>query len=239
MSMPHTHIKLFAHTRRLVFIVCILAAASLGAGALRTNSAQTSALAVNFADGFEHGLHAWQFPHPEDWEILDENGNHYLHMKRMGEPGVPRRPLQFALLKSANVGSFDFRARVRREGKSMIVVFNYVDTLHFYYTHVSVDTGIKQPVHNGIFLVNNADRVRIAGLDAPPALPDTAWHQIRVKRDAASGRIKVWSDVANQPLFTVVDHTFSCGQIGIGSFDETGDFADVHLTSGDAGCSPR
>jgi hypothetical protein len=168
--------------------------------------------------------------------ILAENGNHYLHMKRSREPGVPRRPLQYAMLKNVKVGSFTLKARVRREGGSMIIVFNYVDTLHFYYTHLSVDAGSKEPVHNGIFLVNNAPRVRIAGVEAAPALPDTSWHQIRVVRNAESGRIEVSSDVQSQPLFTVVDRTFTCGQIGLGSFDETGDFDDVTLESDDAGC---
>jgi hypothetical protein len=195
---------------------------------------------LRFTDSFEQGqLDSWQLPYPEDWAILAESGTHYLHMKRNREPLVPRRPMQFALIKGVNVGSFDFRTRVRREGKSMIVVFNYVDTLHFYYTHLSADPGSKQPVHNGIFLVNTAPRVRIAGLDAQPALPDTSWHQIRVARDVTSGRIEVWSDVSSQPLFTVVDRTFTCGQVGIGSFDETGDFADVDLQSHDAGCAPE
>lgn len=75
--------------------------------------------------------------------------------------------------------------------------------------------------------------MRIAGLDAAPALPDNAWHRIRVLRDRASGRIDVWSDAQEQPLFTVVDRNFTCGQIGIGSFDETGDFDDVQLRSED------
>ena len=194
---------------------------------------------LHFSDGFDDGnLDAWQMPYPEDWVILEENGNQYLHMKRSREPGVPRRPLQFARLKGVNVGSFDLHLRVRREQHSMIVVFNYVDTLHFYYTHLSADPGTKISVHNGIFLVNNAPRVRIAGLEAQPALPDTSWHEIRVRRDAASGKIEVWSDVSPKPLFTAVDRTFTCGQIGIGSFDETGDFDDVRLTSTDFKCKP-
>jgi len=81
-----------------------------------------------------------------------------------------------------------------------------------------------------------APRVRIAGTEAIPALPDTSWHQIRVLRNVDSGRIEVWSDVQAGPLFTVVDHTYSCGQIGLGSFDETGDFTDVDLSSKDSGC---
>ena len=45
-------------------------------------------------------------------------------------------------------------------------------------------------------------------------------------------------DDAHEPLFSVVDDTFTCGQVGIGSFDETGDFDDVVLNSNDAGCEP-
>jgi hypothetical protein len=214
--------------------------AALAGAAFRGMPSKDSPRSIHVVDGFESGrLDAWEMPQREDWQILAEDGNHYLHMKRSREPGVPRRPLQFALRTGVNVGSFDLRARVRREGRSMIVVFNYVDTLHFYYAHLSVDQGGQQPVHNGIFLVNNAPRVRIAGLNAAPALPDNGWHQIRVRRDAARGAIEVWSDVQSTPLFTVVDRTFACGQIGIGSFDETGDFDDVDLRSDEAGCAPR
>src|SRR5579864_117362 len=155
------------------------------------------------------------------------------------EPGVPRRPLQFALIKGVNVGSFDFQARLRREGRSMMVVFNYIDTLHFYYTHLSMDTGATQPVHNGIFIVNGEPRKRVAGIDAAAALPNKNWHQVRVTRHARDGSIKVFMDGSDQPLFSLVDSTFTCGQVGIGSFDETGDFEDVSLKSADAGCQPH
>jgi len=190
-----------------------------------------------FMDDFESSkLDAWQFPYPEDWAIVETGGDHYLHMVRSREPGVPRRPLQFALLKGVKAGNFSFETRVRREGRSMIVVFDYVDTLHFYYAHLSGDRGTAQPVHNGIFIVNSGERARIAGTDAPPALPDRDWHLIRVERNSTSGSIDVYSDVQGGPIFSVVDRTFTCGQIGIGSFDETGDFDDVTLISNDEGC---
>ena len=194
---------------------------------------------LQFRDDFESDeLSAWQFPYSEDWTILAEGANHYLHMLRNREPGVPRRPLQYAHLARAKVGSFDFQARVRREGTSMIVVFNYVDTLHFYYAHLSADYGTKQPVHNGLFIVNGEPRKRIAGTEAEPALPDRAWHTVWVCRDVPSGRIDVFMDGDREPRFQVVDHTFNCGEVGIGSFDETGDFDDIRLQSRDAGCVP-
>ena len=194
---------------------------------------------INFHDNFSSGkLDAWQFPFPEDWVVKEEGRLHYLHMLRNRDPLVPRRPQQFALLKGITVGSFTLETRVRREGRSMLIVFNYVDTLHFYYTHLSADPGAKVAVHNGIFMVDGAPRRRIAGLEAAPMLPDTNWHKVRVQRDVSSGSIEVFVDDQPQPRFSVVDNTFKCGQVGFGSFDETGDFADVKLSSNDAGCRP-
>jgi hypothetical protein len=212
------------------FVVACIWSTSGGLAVIRT---------VSFHESFDGGnLDSWLLPHPEDWAILGGPNDHYLHMVRKGEPGVPRRPLQFALLKNLPVGSFEFQTRLRREGKSMIVVFNYVDTMHFYYTHLSRDRGEVQPVHNGIFIVNGEPRKRIAGISADPALPDTGWHQVRVVRNVQTGSIEVFMDKQTEPLFSVVDRTFTCGLVGIGSFDETGDFADVNLHSSDAGCKP-
>jgi hypothetical protein len=193
---------------------------------------------LTFRDNFRSSnLSDWEMPYPSDWEVLTENGLHYLHMKRSRPPGVPRRPLQFARLKNVRVGSFDLGANVRREGGSMIIVFNYVDTLHFYYVHLSVNPGRQIAVHNGIFIVDGGPRRRIAGIDAPAALPNRAWHPVRIVRDVRSGSIRVFIDKHANPLFTVTDRTFTCGQIGLGSFDETGDFAKIRLRSDDSGCS--
>jgi hypothetical protein len=219
----------------LCFVILAMGVALYRVDAL--TNARTPSKSLSFHDDFtSEKLVSWQLPYPEDWEILREGPRHFLHMKRNREPGVPRRPLQFALLKDANVGSFQLQTEVRREGRSMIVVFNCVDTLHFYYVHLSRDRGTDVDVHNGIFIVNGEARKRIAGLEAPPALPDTQWHRVRLVRDAKSGAVTVFVDGQTAPLFSVVDRTFTCGQIGLGSFDETGDFSDVNLESQDAAC---
>jgi hypothetical protein len=221
-------------------LTCLLLAGGLAALTFSPPGvAGTDSQSLLVHDDFESGdLSRWEFPYAEDWVVRAEEGNRFLHMLRNREPGVPRRPLQFARLRNANVGSFTLEARVRREGHSMIVVFNYVDTLHFYYTHLSSDRGTEQPVHNGVFIVNGEPRQRLAGTEAAPALPDQEWHKVRVARDARTGSIEVFVDGQKTPLFSVVDRTFTCGQIGIGSFDETGDFDDIKLSSEDAGCEP-
>ncbi len=190
---------------------------------------------LSIQDDFDSGnLNAWEMPFAEDWEILTDGSLHYLHMKRSRPPGVPRRPLQFARLKGVKAGSFTLNVKARRAGGSMIIVFNYVDTLHFYYVHLSKDPGTRVAVHNGIFIVDGGDRRRIAGLDASAALPDPSWHDVRIVRNVSSGSIQVFVDKQTTPRFSVIDHTFTSGQVGIGSFDETGDFADFRLDSDDA-----
>ena len=175
-------------------------------------------------------LAAWQMDRPDDWEILKEGSMGYLHMKRAGEPGVPRRPLQFARLKDVDAGSFTLRVKARRLQKSLIVVFAYTDTLHFYYAHISSDPGSESLPHNGIFIVDGAARRRIAGAGSRPVLPDQAWHDVKVVRDVPSGSIQVFVDGESAPRFSVVDHTFTHGLVGLGSFDETGDFAHFQLS---------
>ncbi|MHB1937994.1 MAG: hypothetical protein ACYCOR_15600 [Acidobacteriaceae bacterium] len=189
---------------------------------------------VSINDNFAGNLDAWQMPFPEDWEVLRQGNLHYLHMKRNREPGVPRRPLQFALLRGVKVGSFTLDVNVRRAGGSMIVVFNYVDTLHFYYVHLSENPGTQISVHNGIFIVNGGPRYRIAGLEATPALPDRSWHNVRIVRNVRTGSVQIFLDKQTQPKFSVIDRTFTCGQVGLGSFDETGDFSQFRLQSNDA-----
>jgi len=226
-------------TMRRIRPFILLASGVLGIAFAVSHHASPVLRSIQFRDDFEAGsLEVWDFPFSEDWVIRGEPGNHFLHMLRNREPGVPRRPLQFARLRNMNVGSFKMEARVRRESTSLIVVFNYVDTLHFYYAHLSADRGTQQPVHNGLFIVNGEPRERIAGADADPALPDQGWHKVRIERSAPSGSVEVFIDDEKQPRFSVVDRTFNCGQVGIGSFDETGDFDDVKLTSDDAGCAP-
>ena len=221
---------------RLAYLVTSVAAALI---LIRVIEARPAPLAVNFHDDFASGkLDHWEFPFAEDWVIKEEGPLHYLHMLRNRDPLVPRRPQQFARVKGIKVGSFTLETRVRREGSSMMIAFDYVDSLHFYYTHLSKDPGAKVDVHNGIFLVDGAPRRRIAGLEAAPALPDKNWHKVRVERDVNTGSTKVFVDDEPQPRFSVVDKTFKCGQVGLGSFDETGDYTDFKLTSKDAGCQP-
>ncbi len=150
-----------------------------------------------------------------------------------GEPRPgPRRPLEYAVLTAGpSFGTTDLTGEVRIDvpvsetNRDVIVVFGYRSDTEFYYVHLSTDNTIYP--HNGIFVVNNADRLRIdhqwnGSRGAAPAITDTAWHKVRVHHCAETGEIKVYMDGATTPLMTATDTTFRSGRAGFGSFDNIG-----------------
>ncbi|MGP3913153.1 hypothetical protein [Nonomuraea sp. 10N515B] len=196
-------------------------------------AAQDCALGHARVKGVDAGHHwapvtpaKWQFP--GDQVILAEAG--------VARPG-PRRPFEYAVLKTGpEFASARIDAKVRLDtptsvsNRDVIIVFGYRSDTEFYYVHLSQDNTIYP--HNGIFVVNNADRLRIddqwnGQVGAPPAVTDTAWHRVRVTHCTDTGRISVYVDGAETPLMTATDRTFASGRVGFGSFDNIGRMRDL------------
>ena len=155
-------------------------------------------------------------------------------------PTGPRRPFEYAVVtKGPELRSLSYRAEVRidepvtRNDRDVILVWNYQSPTRFYYAHLSQDNTIYP--HNGIFVVDDADRRRIddqwngTDLGAPPAIDDTDWHDVRLDYAAGSGRIAVYVDGSREPLMTATDTTFAGGRVGFGSFDNYGRVRDVFV----------
>ena len=56
-----------------------------------------------------------------------------------------------------------------------------------------------------------------------------AWHVVRVVRTVADGKIKVYFDDMERPMMTAQDDTFKWGQVGLGTFDDNGNFDNFEL----------
>ncbi|MFJ2029885.1 PQQ-dependent sugar dehydrogenase [Streptosporangium sp. NPDC087985] len=172
----------------------------------------------------------WLFPGKE--VVLAEAGQ--------SRPG-PRRPFEYAVLSAGpEFGSVQVDGEVRLDtpveitNRDVIIVFGYQSDTQFYYAHLSTDNTIYP--HNGIFSVNNADRLRIEdqwdevrSRGAKPAVIDEQWHRVRVKHCTDSGEIAVYVDGAKTPLMTAVDTTFTSGRVGFGSFDNIGRLRDLKV----------
>jgi hypothetical protein len=111
--------------------------------------------------------------------------------------------------------------------RDMCLFFGYRDPAHFYYVHLGKQTDDHA---NQIFIVNDAPRKKISTKTSPGTNWDDAWHQVKIVRRTADGAIEVYFDDMKTPVMTATDKTFTSGRIGVGSFDDTGNWDDVTLS---------
>lgn len=180
----------------------------------------------------------WILEEPELWTV--EGDTLTLHTPGAIPEGL-RRPGSVAVVAGTeDLGRMHLRAELRSTqdttitGRDVILVFGYRSPEEFYYAHLSKDNTIMP--HNGIFVVDHADRRRIddQGVEgAPPArIHDTRWHRVRLDRDVESGAIRVFVDDLRTPILTATDTTFRSGAIGFGSFDDTGQIRRLQWQAG-------
>lgn len=156
-----------------------------------------------------------------------------LILSKAGTPSGPiRRPAALAILKTIPLRHASVEAEIRSTAspdvvrRDLDIIVGYESPSRFYYVHLA---GVSDNVHNGIFLVNNADRVRIDSGTAQPQLTDFAWHRVRVERDGRSGRIAVYMDGSRIPALQAIDTAIVRGRVGFGSFDDTGEFRNIKI----------
>jgi hypothetical protein len=187
--------------------------------------------ALTAADRIHVFAYDWTVPAASDWKVEERAAESVLHLiaPRGPLPG-PRRPIEFALAETPEFRDVTVDMDARPLGRSLIVVFAYRDAAHFDYAHLSIDPATKQPVHNGVFHVYGGERVRISSEAGPPAFAATnRWYHVRLVYDGKSGAVQVTIDDRPIPALHAIDLSLSSGRVGIGSFDETGDFKKVKI----------
>ena len=190
--------------------------------------------ALAAADRIDAFGYHWTVPAPSDWKIEEEAGVSVLRLiaPRGPLPG-PRRPIEFAVAETPEFRSVTLDLDARPLGRSLIVVFAYRDAAHFDYAHLSIDPATKQPVHNGVFHVYGGERVRISSEAGPAAFAATnRWYHVRLAYDGKSGAVQVTIDGRPISALHAIDLSLSSGRVGIGSFDETGDFKNLKIQGG-------
>ncbi len=249
-----THEQVSSMSRRLTIVVAVLGTVALSAsqGCARADGPIVDPLPGPIAAGRFAGCDVgdttvtdvmeaqnwapvsaqkWQFPGTE--AILADAGE--------ARPG-PRRPFEYAVLSTGpGFSSVQIDGMIRIDtpvevrDRDVIILLGYRSDTEFYYVHLSTDNTIYP--HNGIFVVNNADRRRIddqwdetRSKGATPAITDGEWHRVRVVHCADSGEIAVYVDGSQIPLMTAKDTTFGGGRVGFGSFDNIGRLRDLTVT---------
>jgi hypothetical protein len=219
------------HYRRLLLA---LSAAALCFSSARADLPKNlEQLPVLMKENFENGASRWQPTDANAWKLEQMGENHvYSQFTKRSKYDPPHRsPYNIALLRAVDVGSFVLDVKVKSTipdygHRDVCLFFNYENPAQFYYVHL----GKKMDDHaNQIFIVNKADRKKISTKTTPGTNWDDEWHHVRVARDAKSGLIEVYFDDMKTPVMTATDTTFTRGQIGVGSFDDTSMWDDLVL----------
>ena len=184
-------------------------------------------------EDFESGADRWQPSDAAAWKIkTSQEGSVYSQFKKRSDYRPPHRsPFNMAILKQPAVADFELRVRVLSTHtdyghRDVCLFFGYQDPAHFYYVHL----GKKTDDHaNQIFIVNGAPRTKISTKTTPGTNWDERWHDVKIVRKVDTGAIAVYFDDMKEPVMTATDTTFAWGKIGLGSFDDTGDWDDLRL----------
>ncbi len=163
-----------------------------------------------------------------------EQGTPVLQLLLGKEPPIsqPRRPNQFAMAEAGPFTHVRVSADLQPLGRSLIVVYAYQDPAHFDYAHLSTDTAVKEPHHNGIFHVYGGERVRISDTSGPAAFSDGhRWYRVVLEWSGQTGEVNVNVDGHSVAALHAIDFSLRRGKIGLGSFDETGNFRNVSVQS--------
>jgi hypothetical protein len=189
-------------------------------------------LPLLFEDDFEKGAERWQPTDPAAWKVAKADAGHVYNQFQTSKYKPPHRsPLNIALVKDLKVGDFVLEAKVQSTGKDgphrdMCLFFGYQDPAHFYYVHIAKKTDDHA---NQIFIVNGADRKKISTKTTEGTPWDDQWHRVKVVRRVEDGTIEIYFDDMKAPIMTAQDRTFAWGQVGLGSFDDSGNWDDVKV----------
>jgi hypothetical protein len=175
---------------------------------------------------------AWDFTDAGAWRVATQNAGHVLEQHRQSqyEP-AGRSPVNLAVARNVDVGDLVLDVNARSTApdtgrRDLCFVFGYRDATHFYYAHLACQADDH---HNSIFLVNGQPRASIVATRNQGVGWDDQWHHVRVVRRVADGSIEVFFDDMMTPVMTARDKTFTHGRIGLGSFDDTGQFDDLQV----------
>jgi len=192
-----------------------------------------SSLPLLVAEDFAQGAERWEPTEPEAWKVEGAAGDRrYLlgRPQKQYEPPV-RSPYHYSLLKDLEVSDFvldaDLRSTVKDYGhRDLCLVFGWQGPQQFYYVHLA---RAADPHAHSVFLVDRKPRVSIATERTAGVEWGDGWHRVRVRRDAGSGKIEVYFDDLTKPILSAEDRTFLHGKVGLGSFDDTGEFRAIRL----------
>ena len=209
-------------------LICLMACGE------KTSKKPGQIYSYDFEDGTAQG---WRPNFPDNWDVVDLDGSKVYALNAAGEAGEVAAPKSWSVITGHDVTSFEFSGRIKcmaetdNPNRDLCIFFHYLDPTHFYYVHFSASSDER---HNIIGLVDGADRIKI-NVEPPGMsvfrLTDKEWHSFKVTYDAETGNMEAFLNDMDTPIVTASGSVFGHGLVGIGSYDDTGYFDDLLLTT--------
>jgi hypothetical protein len=212
--------------RSLALVLVGLVVLSVNADTLKVNG-------LLFEDDFSKGANRWKPTDPAAWKVIDtKQGKAYSQFRQSKYRPKHRSPLNYSLIRDILVGDFVLEAKVQSTVKDyghrdMCLFFGWQGPDRFYYVHLAKKADDRA---NQVFIVNGKPREKISKTTTPGTNWTDGWHHVKLVRKVSDGTIAVYFDDMKKPVMTAVDRTFTWGQVGVGSFDDTGNWRAVKLT---------
>lgn len=214
-----------------IFRVGLLVSVCFAAEAIAAPPQELLGLPLVYFDDFgEAALDRYEFSDPKAWKLAKAGDRTVLSQFQASQVENPvRSPFNRGLVKGLALGDVVIDVQLQStikdyDHRDMCLFFGFQDPSHLYYVHL----GKKADDHaNQIFIVNDAPRKKISIEWTPGTNWTDDWHHARVVRRVESGSIEVYFDNMEKPVMKAVDKTFAWGQVGIGTFDDTGNFDDL------------
>jgi len=224
------------HTHQVLILVqMIIALLYLGScnTAKQSASEKDGSPKLIFQEDFENtSLDYWVMTDTSAWSIKNDSGNTFISLiKQSDYQPKYRSPHNISLLDTLLVSDFilEIKAQSTKEPYNhldLCVFFGYQDPDNYYYVHLGAEA---DPNAHSIFFVNDSARTSIAEERTSSLDWGTRWHFIKLVRESASGLIEVYFDDMEKPIMKAHNTEFPKGKIGIGSFDDTGNFDDIRI----------
>jgi hypothetical protein len=189
-----------------------------------------------YSTDFSAGADDWVPTDAKAWKIIQEGGrNVYSLFQASDYKAAVRSPFNQSYIKGLVVSDFvmDVEAKATKEEyphRDLCFFFGKQDDTHLYYVHIAPTAKEGDPHAHSIFIVNGKDRVSIVETRMQKAKwSDTHYRKVRIVRDTNTGSIEVFFQHMHEPIMTATDKTFTTGMVGVGSFDDTGNFKSVQV----------
>jgi GNAT superfamily N-acetyltransferase len=186
----------------------VLSVGAYAQGAKNAPAKERFGMPLVYFNDFEMGAGNWEHSDSQAWKLIEQNGNHaYAQFKHIETKTPVRSPFNRGLVKDLFVGDFVLDVKLQStvrdyDHRSLCLFFGFQDPAHLYYVHF----GKKTDDHaNQIFIVNNADRLKISTETTPGTNWTDGWHHARIVRKVETGTIEVYFDDMEKPVMKAVD----------------------------------